>query len=417
MANRFLSGIKSWLNWSETLNPSDYRVDDTGKFFYFWSSNDYEFQQIDLRKTVELFYNNNPIGYSVINKITLAQKELKFIPYLNGEPIEGEKIDLDLYTALFNLITTGTVIIRPVAPVGFEDEPEYKILNTIDFVEIPKARGGTKYMYKNVDVTNQIDSFIFIRLFNPVNDDSVLGLSPFQASLMPLTTVREMYTADASLLKNKGGDVMLTNDSDEPMQGMDSDEMDKEINRRLKGARNHGKLATSTAKLRALNLGRTTKDLALWDGYKFKLRDICNVLAIDSSHFNDPDNKKFSNVGEAKKSLYTNAVIPYTKIITENKDLIDLLGYEIFIDSSEVEALQEDQKAKAEKNKLYTDNIIELNTQVRAGIITKDIAVNILVQEWDYDIEEAGKLINDIPVTENTQQNTNGNEQGVNQEA
>jgi phage portal protein BeeE len=202
-----------------------------------------------------------------------------------------------------------------------------------------------------------------------------------------------MYTADTSTLKNKGVDVLITNDSDVPITEDEQDGMDKSLNRRLRGARKSGGVATSTARLRVQNIGRTTKELALWDGYKIKVRDICNALQIDSSLFNDPDNKKYANVQEANKALYNDCVIPFTKLITENKELKADLGYDIYLDLSNIDCLQEAQNTRAEKAKTITEAIVGLNAQVKTSNISVEIAIKILVSEWEFDPQEAAQFI------------------------
>ena len=202
-----------------------------------------------------------------------------------------------------------------------------------------------------------------------------------------------MYLADTSLLKNKGADVMITNDSDMPLVGDETKSFDDAINERISGARNAGKIATSQAKLRVINLGRTAKELSLWDGYPIKLRDICNVFQVNSSSFNDVSGTTFNNVAEAEKAFYNNSVIPFTRLITENKELQKELGYQIYLDTSNIDSLQEAQSLRNEKNKVLTDAIINLNQKVKYGVISVEIAINILVSEWNYDIVEATKLI------------------------
>jgi hypothetical protein len=75
------------------------------------------------------------------------------------------------------------------------------------------------------------------------------------------------------------------------------------------------------------------------------------------------------------------------------KALEKLLGYQIFLDCTDIDVFQESYFTKAEKSKINTDAILLLNNKVNFGEITRDIAVLLLVTEWGFDSEEAEKFI------------------------
>lgn len=388
--------VKSWLFGDESyIDATAYDEQQTyvnatdPLFFYKLISSTHTFNRQALRKLVEVGYTNSPAGFGIINKILLAQRNIVFTPYWKGTPYKIKKYNLDTNLALQMLLLTGTTVIYKKEIVGFPSE--FSILNTLDIEEI-YVNGNFSYRYylNNGTWINLFnDNMIIIKIFDVGRKNTQMGLSPFQAALMPIESLREMYVADTSTLKNKGVDVLITNDSDTHLIEDEKRTMDIVLNERIRGARKSGGVATSTSKLRALNLGRTTKELALWDGYKIKIRDLCNVLQVDSGQFNDPDNKKFANVQESNRSLYNDCVIPFTKLITENKELTTALGYDIYLDLSNIDCLQEAQSARAEKAKTITDAIVGLNEDVKNGIISVEIAIKILVSEWGFDPQEA----------------------------
>lgn len=360
----------------------------------------HSFNTMGLKYLVKTGYTNNPVGFGIIRKILLAQRNIVFTPYWKGKPYKSKTFDFDINFALEMLITTGTCICYKQKIVGFPEE--LKVLNTL---HVEEAYWSGKFRYKlnlldGSSISLNYEDMIFVRFSNitaecPTN----LGLSPFQAAIMPIESLKYMYEADTATLKNKGVDVLITNDSDMPLVSDEKVSLSEALNKEISGARRAGSVATSTAKLRVLNLGRTTKELALWDGYKYKNRDLCTVLQVDSGQVNDPDNKKFANVEESNKALYNDCVIPFTRLITENKQIIDFLGYEIFLDTSNIDCLQEAQSIRFEKNNTITNTIINLNQQVKNGVLTKDIAVHILVNEWGFDPQEAVMNIMDAPAS------------------
>lgn len=378
-----------------TLDPSTYGQGFTTQTFWQFLSGTHSFNRKALQYLVETGYSNNPVGFGIIQKIMLAQSNILFTPYWKGKPYKSKTFDLDISMALQMLLTTGNVFIWKKEVIGFQNKNE--VLNTLLLEEFTNNR-STKFKYylgNGTYVTIPYEELIHIKITDISKRDTVMGLSPLQAALMPIESLKEMYTADTSLLKNKGRDVLITNDSDTPLLEDEKDDNDKEINRRIAGATKTGGVATSNARLRVLNLGRTVKELALWDGYKIKKRDLCDVLQVDSGLFNDPDNKTYSNRAEAEKSLYTSCVIPFCRMITENKDLVNAIGYEIFLDVSHIECLQISQNLRFEKNKTITDAVVSLNKSVNEGTITKQIAVALLINEWGYDEMEASIMIVD----------------------
>lgn len=378
----------------------------TTQSFFQLLTGSHSFNRKGLRYLVETGYSNNPVGFGVINKILLAQRNIIFTPYWKGKPYKSKTFDFDVNYALQMLLTTGTCICYKQSIVGFPQE--LKVLNTLNVCEA-YWMGTFKYKLDLLDgssINLNYEDMIFIKFSDisakcPTN----FGLSPFQAALMPIESLKYMYQADTATLKNKGVDGILTNDSEEPIVGEDSESLQNKLNKQISGAHKSGGVAASTAKLRFLQLGRTTKELALWDGYKYKNRDLCTVLQIDSGQANDPDNKKFSNVQESNKSLYSDCVIPFTRLITENKHVTDFLGYEIYLDASQIDCLQQAQKDRAEKAQAVQSAIIELNASVGSGTITYDTAVKILVSEWYFDEEEAKGYIK-MPVSTNNEPST-----------
>lgn len=395
------SVIKSF--WSgdgilnNTIDPQTYHGEYTTQNFYQWIRGIHTFNRKALEYLVETGYCNNPAGFGIIQKIFLASKNIVFKPYRNGKPYKSGSFDLDMGASINNLCKTGNVFIWNKESVGFGKKPV--VLNTLKMEEVKK--GNTFQYWYYLDAVTRIlipeEDLVHRKFIDPVKDgkDTRMGLSPLQAALMPIEALKEMYIADTSLLKNKGVDVLITNGSDTNLIPEEQEDMDRELNKRIGGARKAGGVATSTSKLQVMNLGRSIKELALWDGYKIKKRDLCDALQVDSGLFNDPDNKTFANRAEAEKSLYTSCVIPYCHFILDDPKLKQWLGFDVFIDTSNIECLQISQGLRFEKNKTITDAIINLNQQVKNGVLTNTIAISILVNEWGYDSEEAAMLISD----------------------
>lgn len=396
-----IPALKSFLFGSELLNTSDAFVRDLGNSQISqnalqWLIGSHTFNRKSLEILIELGYTQNPIVFGIIQSILFKQENLQYLPYWKGKPYKPKVFDLDTNKAIFNILTTGTVVFWDREVVGFGKQ--LQVIDTANLHETYWNGFKYKYLEKGVWINIPYEDLIFVSfLDNPCKAQGLtnFGLSPLQAAIMPIEALREMYTADTSLLKNKGAELLISSGSENmPLLEIENSKFDKSLNERIRsGGMGIGKVLTTTAKVEVHQLGRTIKELALWDGYKVKTRDICVALNYPSTLAGDTDASTLANYEQSLKAAYTGCVIPLAKKIFNNKQLQERLGYEVFIDTSLVDCLQEDQKVRAEKAKTNTDAIINLNTQVNSGNISRDIAVTILINEWSFDEEEANSVI------------------------
>lgn len=341
---------------------------------------------------VEYGYSLNPIGFGIINNIINSHYNISFTPYWKGKPYKSKTFSLDTEKALFNLVTTGTAVFWNREVVGFGRQIE--VIDTLNIYETYN-RGVYSYVYvKNdfrIKIPNEDLHFVIFRDTPEIKTQ--LGLSPLQAAIMPIEALKEMYTADTFLLKNKGSDILVSNNTDERISDTEEGTFDEVMNKRIAGAKNSGKIATTTANVQVHQLGRTIKELALWDGYKVKIRDFCVALGYPSTLAGDTEASTLANYEQSVTKLYTDCVIPLCRKLFASQKLQDWLGYEVYLDVSNISALQTSMTQKAEMAKTKQDAIVVLNTNVKNGTLTRDIAVNILVTEWEFDQEEAQKMI------------------------
>lgn len=392
--------IKSALFGADSLNVQQMFVQElmesqiSQNTFQFLTGS-HSFNRKSLDYLIEYGYTQNPIVFGIIQSILFKQENIQYLPYWKGKPYKSKEFNLDTNRAFFNILTTGTVVFWDRETIGFGKQLE--VIDTVNLQENYFRGFNYKYLERGIwyNITEE-DLYFVTFLDNPCKANGLtnFGLSPLQAAIMPVEALREMYTADTSLLKNKGSELLISNgDANVPLLTSENETFDEAMNKRVRGAKKFGRIATTTAKVEVHQLGRTIKELALWDGYKVKTRDICVTLNYPSTLAGDTDASTLANYEQSLKSAYTGCVIPLAKKIFNNKRLQERLGYEVFIDTSGVECLQEDQLKRSEKAKVNQTAIIELNSKVKDGTISKEIATNILVTEWGYDQEEATKMI------------------------
>jgi len=98
------------------------------------------------------------------------------------------------------------------------------------------------------------------------------------------------------------------------------------------------------------NISMPPKDVEWLNGQKFIIRQICSVFGVDASLINDPEYATLSNKQEARKGLYTEAVLPLMDIYRDelNAWLVPLYGDGLYLDYNrdKIEAIQEDRGKK-----------------------------------------------------------------------
>lgn len=404
---------KSILYGDAVLDPSTYRG-DVFTTQTLWQSfiGSYTFNTEGLDFLIKTGYGQNPECYGAINKILLSQANIKYIPWRNGKIYKSGTFNLDIKKALFQLIATGSCIIWKRKIVGFE-EKSYEILKTNKIIETYSSLNSKfiyQYYYRGRYITIPEEDLIIITLLeNPWCDETQLGIGALQAAQFPIENLQQLWKYNASVLANKGADVLISSKTDMPLLSDEKKALDDDFLRRSGGIRNAGKAITTTGNVQVDQIGRTPKELSLWDGFKVTVRSLAIALQIDPSILGDVESKTFANRNEAEKALYTSCIIPYVGVILNDPRLVQEFGFSVYLDTSNIECLQEDKKLRAETATTETNAILLLNADVKSGNITKDIAVHILVTLWNFDQEEAELMIQDVEPIEEQQTTDNQN--------
>lgn len=214
------------------------------------------------------------------------------------------------------------------------------------------------------------ESIKHIKFFNPNLQNHYYGLSPIQVAANVVQVGNERWIADASILGNKGISGMITDSSERPMTPEETKLLGETLRQRIGGAEKFGMVLPTNKKLDFIPIGMSSADMQLLEKGVVTTRTLCNILGLDSSLFNDPENKTYNNRLEAEKAMYTNCIIPlsnklseaYTQFICKNHFPNDTVRMRQ--DFSSVQCLQENMK---EKNDILTN-------LVKTGIITPNEA-------------------------------------------
>ena len=409
---------------------------------FFGSWGDAYFSRVEESTLIEEGYINNEDVYAILSKLAIASTDVKIVlKERKGDKIETvinpnnsflkllQRPNKDqaqaeyLKERILNYILTGDCFELKQDSIGFSTPSSLRVIPS-QFVEIE--------MQNPNDFFTEVKKYIFTwgSLMNYYEPDQVIhtqnldpsycgykGLSVLQPSYKALSTSNQVHDAEESMIKNRGASGLIFSDTpDYPLQPEERERLDEELKHRIGGAKNYNSTKTSGYKLGYLSLGHTIKELELTTIDIQKMRKICNVLGLSSQLFNDPANKTFNNLAEAKKSMYTEVIIPLVSLFVEswNKDLTPIFNkaenknYFIDIDVSEIEVLQSDKKLEAEKNKIESETFANISSMVKNNQLDFESAKNILIYTFRISDEEAMKLLsqpNPVQATQPITQN------------
>ncbi len=347
---------------------------------------------------IENSYEKNVDVYAVIKKIVDVSKSIPWIveemkPDGTFEPIKDSTLHELMYQPnltkgytwndieeqlLIYLLASGnaylygqtgimgaTILEVDVLPAN---NVEIKCNNSFFLPELKYkfAINGKSYEFEK-------ESIAHIKLFNPVYttiEESYYGLSPIQVASMVIQTGNDRWEASAALNQNRGAIGLITDKSGRPMTPTEAAKVQSDFDRQTSGTNNFGRIKVTNKDLNYIQMAMSPSDLKLIEMGVVNLRAICNLFGLDSSLFNDPDNKTYNNRNEAEKALYTNAVKPVSDKMAEIFTMFlcknHFPGRKVRMrqDFENIEVLQENFKEKAE---VFT-------TLKEAGIVTANEA-------------------------------------------
>jgi HK97 family phage portal protein len=373
------------------------KIDDNKAYQSYQYTGGFNFNSFDDKYIIDKGYAGNADLYAIINKIsqTAANIPLDLVE-INKDGEEeviksGELYDLlqqpnrmqtmneFVQEAIMFLLLSGNSYAAGYRSLGMGDQ--IREINNLgsQFVEI---EGG--------DMANPIEAYLYQEMYNikfDANDvmhtrypnpkgeglDRLYGLSPLQAGNNALQSSNNTYEAKANIIKNHGVSGILTSNSEKGLRPEDGKAMQDAWDKKNSDPKKFGRTLVTSAQMQFLQMGMSSTDLQLIESGIIDLRTLCNIYSVPSQLFNDVSGTTFNNMAAAKKSLYTESVLPNLELWlnnfnnwfvnswskAENKD------YCVKTNTSGVEVLQADQKLEAEKDKVVTETIMNvLNSQI-----------------------------------------------------
>lgn len=204
-----------------------------------------------------------------------------------------------------------------------------------------------EYRVNNQVIVFQPEQIIHVKTFHP--EDPLYGLSPMQviSRKIDITQYGELWTL--ALLENEARPSGALTTS-----AIMSDEQRLQLKQQLKdeysGFENAGAPFLFTGDMKWQPFSFSPKELEFLNSKKIVMRDICAALKVPPELLGDNENKTYSNIKEARKALYQEAIIPVLgkfKAAFNNElvPLFDKSGVFFDYDVSGIDALSEDLNA------------------------------------------------------------------------
>lgn len=314
------------------------------------------------KEFIDKGYTYNPNVYSVINVITKSVASVPFILY----EVKDEK-SFNRYKAAANKDSVNIKQAVMLRTKALQDVPKHKILDIIqrpnptqgqaEFIENVlgyKLLTGNAFIFgqgtengvnankmqqlyvmpsqymsisPNASATDIVgyqlelgtttkftkEEIIHLKYWNPnwsTTGEHLYGLSPLTSAHRVLQRSNDNITSQTKLLQNTGAIGILSNEDNFGMTEEQIEQMESKYLEKYGGSKNRGRIMIASQKFTWQQMGMSAVDLALNDAAKMDLRDICNVYGVQSQLLNDPENKTYANLAEARKSLIINRALP-----------------------------------------------------------------------------------------------------------
>jgi HK97 family phage portal protein len=324
-------------------------------------------------------YKQNAVVYSAVEAVAKSAKRVHYKLFEVSN--RNEKIEIDDHDILDLLhrpsplyskgtfteqqviywLLTGEVFLVKVKPdIGDnKNVPTQLVSYSPQYIKVmqnPDTGLPQTYLFDNnkKKILIDADDMIYWRKLDP--EGGVRGMSPLMAARKVIVHSNNGYEANMKLTQNMGPSGILSYPSDYDETQLD--QLQKKYQDKYAGSKNYGKMmfTTAGADLKWIPTGFKAEDLQLVEGQRMSMRDICNIYGFSSQILNDPENKTYNNMNDARKSLILNAVLPVLKEFIDvlNSQLIpdfekrDGKKYELEVDKQSWEEIKEDLLVQAQ---------------------------------------------------------------------
>ena len=377
-------------------------------------------QQADDKLITEGF-ERNAQAYSIIRKISETGSDVPWIPkeikadgtledVKDGRFVDfvmqpnTEQTQKDFKEESFTyMLTTGDLFWQPLESVGFgiselKTWPS-QLIEVLSTQANPLTVSGYQFELGRQKESFSTDELIHLQYVNPTTRgiESLRGLSPLAAAWLALSGDNQRAEAQDAMLKNRGIAGIFTSEDEYPLDREEQKEQQRILDSQIGGASKFNKVIAGRGKGKFIQMGMSSTDLEILKTAIQNLRMLCNVYGAPSELFNDPANKTFANQKAALKSFYENSVLPldrrvlskYNSTVVQDWSKRDNKNYTVVQDLEHIGALHEDEKQKAEKDKITMEGV----AVVLGMPISSEAKASLLSDQFEFTTEQSAAII------------------------
>ena len=226
---------------------------------------------------------------------------------------------------------------------------------------------GFVYHGRNRMVALTTEEVVWFRYFNPLEEYA--GLSPVAPSRLAVDMGKDGLRFNRNFLRNSAQPdfVILAN---EQMNDSEVEDFYRRWEARFRGPANAHRPAVASFVRDIKTLGLSHREMDFIQGLRWSLEEVSRAFGVPRPLLSDLERATFSNVNAAERFFWRNTMVPEMTFLAEQvtRKLFPLLGYEgleMEFELSAIEALAEDQNARASRESQLLDRGVLTINEVR----------------------------------------------------
>ncbi len=334
---------------------------------------------------VEEGYRGNPDIYSIVRRyINMSrQAELKLgktdeegnievvtdhelVKFIEDANPRMSQMELKEAYDIYMLVTGNSFWYKPVLEEGVNAGKTIEMYllpsNDLEIIQgfDPITAPVKAYKLVSSNVLYDPKEVYHDKYFNPnfYKNSTLFGQSPIRAAANIVAKQNEAFSTEIRQFENQGPPYFIHRDSDDNWNTLSEPqkiEIEKEITDISKKQRQGGGMVLKD-KFNIIKLGLSPADLNIIESTQDGRRILCNVYQFPVALFNDPEGSTYNNVTTARKSAWTDALIPHnnryanslTRFLIKPVEEYRKQRLFYYMDYSKVEELQSGLKDKVD---------------------------------------------------------------------
>jgi len=200
------------------------------------------------------------------------------------------------------------------------------------------------------------------------------GQSPLKAGNKILSKSNSAEDAQMYLYQNRGVGGIISSDGNQltPFTDEQAQQLRNTYKQKYSGPTATGEPMFTAAQIKWQSIIMNSKELGFDVDHNMTLRDMCNLYHVPSQLFGDPENQTYSNLNEARKAIYTDAIQPALDAFWDefNRWLTPSFDENILVvpDYSQIPELQADKKQTVETMRMAVEAGIATQNEAREAM-------------------------------------------------